>query len=384
MEKQRHDMHQRDDSSILFQPVHVGPLQLTNRIVMAPMTRCGSPGGIPGEDVAAYYRRRAEGGVGLIITEGTYISEDTAQYDPMIPNLYEPDALAGWSKVVAGVHAAGGRIIPQLWHIGLAPKSDLEEVYGGRPDEQVSPIGPSGLMQPGTPYGRAMSQADIDRISEAYVQASVTAHKLGFDGVELHAAHGYLIDEFFWEGTNQRTDQYGGTIADRSRFAADIVRQIRARTAPDFAMVLRFSQWKLQDLHARPWPTPDALAQFLSPLADAGVDVFHCSQRRFWLPEYEGSDLNLAGWTKKLSGKPTISVGSVTLGEEFIDALLVEGVTGTLSGIEKLIERVERTEFDLIAIGRALIANADWVEQVRRGTLADLRPFTRAMLASME
>ena len=377
-------MQQQTALDVLFQPVRVGPLKLANRIVMAPMTRGASPGGIAGDDVAAYYRRRAEGGVGLIITEGAYISEDTARYDPMIPNLYSPESLAGWAKVVDGVHAAGGKIMPQLWHIGLAPKSDLAEVYGDRPDAQISPIGPSGIMQPGTPYGRAMSQADIDRISDAYVQAAVASHKLGFDGVELHAAHGYLIDEFFWDGTNLRTDQYGGTIANRSRFAADIVREIRAQTAPDFPIVLRFSQWKLQDLHARPWPTPDALDQFLSPLVDAGVDLFHCSQRRFWLPEFEGSELNLAGWTKKLSGKPTISVGSVTLGEEFIDALLVEGVTGTLKGIEKLVERVEREEFDLIAIGRALIANADWVDFARRGALADLRPFTRAMLASME
>ncbi len=377
-------MQQHKDLDVLFQPVQVGPLKLANRIVMAPMTRGGSPGGIIGDDVVAYYRRRAEGGVGLIITEGTYVSEDTARYDPMIPNLYAPESIAGWARVVDGVHAAGGRIMPQLWHIGLAPKSDLEEVYGGRPDAQISPIGPSGLMQPGTPYGRAMTQADIDQISQAFVDAAVTSYKIGFDGVELHAAHGYLIDEFFWEGTNLRTDQYGGSIGNRSRFAADIVRQIRARTAPDFPIVLRFSQWKLQDLHARSWPTPEALEQFLAPLADAGVDLFHCSQRRFWLPEFEDSDLNLAGWTKKLSGKATISVGSVTLGEEFIDALLVEGVTGTLKGVEKLIERVERGEFDLIAIGRALIANADWVQLVRSGALADLRPFTRAMLASIE
>lgn len=384
MEIESHNMRQGKDLDVLFQPVQVGPLDLANRIVMAPMTRGACPGGIVGDDVVAYYRKRAEGGVGLIITEGTYISEDTAGYDPMIPNLYAPEAIAGWARVVSGVHAAGGKIIPQLWHIGLAPKSDLSEVYGGRPDAQISPIGPSGIMQPGTPYGRAMTQADIDRVSEAYVEAAVRSYKIGFDGVELHAAHGYLIDEFFWEGTNLRRDKYGGDFADRSRFAADIIRQIRARTAPDFPIVLRFSQWKLQDLHARPWPTPDALGQFLGPLVDAGIDIFHCSQRRFWLPEFEGSDLNLAGWTKKVSGKPTISVGSVTLGEEFTDALLVEGVKGTLNGVEKLVERLDRGEFDLIAVGRALIANSDWVNLVRRGKQAELRPFARTMLANME
>lgn len=370
-------------NDILFRPIQVGSMTIPNRIVMAPMTRGASPGGIPDDTVAAYYRQRAEGGVGLIITEGTYVSEDTALYDPMIPNLFDPDALDGWANVVKEVHAAGGLIAPQLWHIGLAPKSDLQEVYGGRPDTRAVPIGPSGLMQKGEPHGRAMTEADIDEISQAYVDAAAASYRIGFDAIELHAAHGYLIDEFFWDETNVRADKYGGDAGERTRFAVDIVKGIKARTAPDFPVILRFSQWKLQNLHARAWPSPAELEQFLTPLAEAGVDMFHCSQRRFWLPEFDGSPLNLAGWTKKLSGKPAISVGSVTLNEEFLDALLVEGMTGTLSGLEALIERMKNDEFDMIAIGRALIANPDWTDMVKRGEVAKLRPFKREMLADL-
>jgi 2,4-dienoyl-CoA reductase-like NADH-dependent reductase (Old Yellow Enzyme family) len=366
----------------LFRPLDVGSLRLPNRIVMAPMTRCASPNGVPGANVAAYYRRRAEGGVGLIFTEGTWASEDTAGYDTHIPCFFGEKALAGWADVVRQVHDAGGRIIPQLWHIGLAPKSDLQEVYAGRPDTRPDPFGPSGLVNAGVPHGRAMTQQDIDAVSEAYVNAAVSAFELGFDGIELHAAHGYLIDEFFWHETNVRGDRYGGDIAQRTRFGADIVREIRAKTDANFPIALRYSQWKLQDFSARPWPTPVDLEKFLTPLVDAGVSIFDCSQRRFWTPEFEGSELNLAGWTRKISGKPAISVGSVTLGEEFIETLLA-GLPGPISGIQSLLERMENDEFDLIAVGRALIANPDWPQKIRANQLSQLKPFSRAMLAEL-
>ncbi|WP_454883156.1 NADH:flavin oxidoreductase [Sphingomonas oryzagri] len=375
-------MRQADSLDALFRPLQLGALRIPNRIVMAPMTRGASPGGVPGSDVASYYRRRAEGGVGLIITEGTYASPDTAPYDPMIPNFFGEEALSGWRHVVNEVHEAGGLIMPQLWHIGLAPKSDLEEVYGGRPDARADPIGPSGLVQAATPHGRAMTETDISDIIDAYVAAGKAAYDIGFDGVELHGAHGYLIDEFFWHETNVRGDGYGGDVAQRSRFAAEIVKGIRASTEPSFPILFRFSQWKLQDLTARPWPTPDALEQFLQPLVDAGVDLFHCSQRRFWHPEYEGSALNLAGWTRKLSGKPTISVGSVTMGQEFIETLL-DGTLGDIKGLGGLVAMLEREEFDLIAVGRALIANPDWPQKIRANRLAELNPFTREMLADL-
>jgi len=332
-------------AEVLFQPFEVKKLALKNRIVMAPMTRAFSPGGVPGPDVAAYYRRRAEGGVGLIITEGTWIAHPVAGNDLKVPRFHGDDALAGWSRVAAEVHAAGGRIVPQLWHVGLIRQPHLPF------DPHTSWVSPSGIADPGEKLGEPMTQGDIDAVIAAYGEGAEAARRLGFDGLELHGAHGYLIDQFLWEVTNRRADRYGGDLVERTRFAVELVQEIRRRVGPDFPVLLRYSQWKMQDYGAKLARTPDELARLLEPLADAGVDVFHCSTRRFWEPEFEGSDLNLAGWTKKLTGKPTITVGSVTLATDLMSSIQAGGAG--VEGIAPLLDRLEREEFDLVAIGRA-------------------------------
>jgi 2,4-dienoyl-CoA reductase-like NADH-dependent reductase (Old Yellow Enzyme family) len=360
------------NTAALFAPFAIKQLKLANRIVMAPMTRSFSPGGIPGPDVAAYYRRRAEGGVGLIVTEGTYIPHPSSGFDPRVPHLYGDEGLAGWREVVRQVHDAGGKIFPQLWHVGMA--------YD--PTAGVRALGPSGLKKPGVLAGDPMSQADIDAVIEAYGVAAANSKQVGFDGLELHAAHGYLIDQFFWEGTNQRTDRYGGDLVSRTRFGVEVIQEVRRRVGPDFPLALRFSQWKLQDYDAKLARTPAELGKFLEPLCDAGVDLFHCSTRRFWDPEFEGSDLNLAGWTKKLTGKPTITVGSVTLNDEFTKSFATNE-TAAIVGIDELLERLERGEFDLVAVGRSLIVNPSWPAQIRSGGLSELRPFNRSVLSQL-
>jgi 2,4-dienoyl-CoA reductase-like NADH-dependent reductase (Old Yellow Enzyme family) len=357
----------------LFRPLLLNKLTLANRIVMAPMTRSFSPGGVPGADVAAYYRRRAEGGVGLIMTEGTYIAHPSSGFDPRVPHLYGDDALAGWRRVVEEVHGAGGRIFPQLWHVGMAYDD---------PSGRVRPLGPSGLKKPGEQTGEPMSQTEIDEVIAAFGVAAANAKELGFDGVEIHAAHGYLLDQFFWEGTNRRTDRYGGNAVTRTRFAVEVIEEVRGRIGAEFPLVLRFSQWKLQDFNAKLADTPGELEAFLTPLCDAGVDAFHCSTRKFWEPEFTGSDLNLAGWTKKLTGKPTITVGSVTLNEDLMKSFGTDE-TATVTGIDELVSRLDRGEFDLVAIGRSLIANPAWPDTIRRGALHELLPFNRSVLAQL-
>lgn len=349
----------------LFRPFQLKGLTLANRIVMAPMTRSRSPEGIPGSDVAAYYGRRAEGEVGLIVTEGTYINHPAAGFDPNVPRFHGEPALAGWRRVADQVHAAGGRIFPQLWHVGGMLSG------GQQPPAGIQPIGPGN-----------MSQADIDSVIKAFAQGAADAKELGFDGVELHGAHGYLIDQFFWEGTNQRSDKYGGDLVSRTRFAVEIVEAVRKTVGPDFPVVLRWSQWKLQDFEAKLVRSPEELELFLQPLADAGVDAFHCSTRRFWEPEFGGSDLNLAGWTKKLTGKPTITVGSVTLNQDLMTSFGTADTAG-VTNIDNLLERLDRDEFDLVAIGRSLIVNPTWPAIVRRGALHELQPFNRAVLAEL-
>ena len=369
--------------AVLFEPVTLGCLELRNRVVMAPMTRACSPNGVPGANVAEYYRRRAEGGVGLIITEGTWVGHPSASNDPNVPNFYGEEALAGWGEVCRQVHDAGAKIVPQLWHVGAAAKSDVAEIYEDRVFVESERLGPSGLLKAGVEGGRSMNSSEVEEIIEAYAAAAAAAAALGFDGVEIHGAHGYLVDQFFWHETNERSDDdFGGDASARTRFAAEIVRRIRARTSPDFPIILRFSQWKMQDYGARPWPSPENLDLFIQPLVDAGVDIFHCSQRRYWEPEFTGSDLNLAGWTRQLSGKPTITVGSVSLSAEMISTLM-EGETATSRSIVDLVERLERREFDLVAIGRAMITNPDWSKVVASGNAANLNPFYVGALAQL-
>lgn len=361
---------------ILFRPFTLKTLTLPNRIVMAPMTRSMAEGGIPGSVNAEYYRRRAEGGVGLILTEGTVIDRPASRNMAGIPFFHGEKALAGWAQVASAVHAAGGHIGPQLWHTGSTRSGDWE------PDAPVE--SPSGLVGPGEPRGVAMTEEDIADTVAAFARAAADAKRLGFDTLELHGAHGYLIDQFFWPGTNQRTDGYGGqTIAQRSRFAAEVVRTVRAAVGADFPLILRVSQWKQQDYSARLATTPEEMTQWLAPLVDAGVDILHCSQRRFWeaeFPEQDGAEgLNFAGWAKKLTGAATISVGSVGLSGDFFGAFGGQG--SGAAALDNLYTRMARDEFDLIAVGRALLSDARWAQKVQTGQTDALHGFNAADLA---
>jgi 2,4-dienoyl-CoA reductase-like NADH-dependent reductase (Old Yellow Enzyme family) len=359
-----------NDVEILYQPVSLGKLKLSNRIAMAPMTRGFSPDGIPGPDVVGYYRRRAENEVGLIITEGTLIDHPAAAEGLGRPNFHGEAALNGWSQVVESVHKAGGKIVPQLWHVGMA-----RQINGENPNPDTLPIGPSGIdVASGEKVTAAMAVSEIDHIVKAFGKAASDAKRLGFDGIELHGAHGYLIDQFFWEKTNQRQDHYGGNLIARTRFAVEIVQACRQAVGPDFPIIFRYSQWKLGNYNAKLAETPEQLAAFLAPLVEAGVDIFHCSTRRYWEPEFEGSPLNLAGWTKQLTGKPTITVGSVGLDNNFTD-FFTEGKGARNTSIVPLIERLQKEEFDLVAVGRALLADPAWVTKTRQNRTAELIPF---------
>ena len=360
----------------LFKPFHAANLDVDNRIVMAPMTRQFSPEGVPGEDVAGYYRRRAEGAVGLIITEGTTVNDPVATMSASIPQIHGDKPLAGWQKVVDEVHAAGGKIAPQLWHTGMArnPKD--------APHPELPSASPSGILKPGKQVAEPMTVDHIESVIKAFADAAADSKRIGFDAIELHGAHGYLIDQFFWNGMNERNDDFGGDLVKRTKFAVEIIKACRAAVGPDFPIILRFSQWKQQDYTARLAQNPAELEQFLIPLADAGVDIFHCSQRRYWEPEFEGSDLNLAGWTKKITSKPTITVGSVGLTGEFIAAW--GGEESQPRQIDDLLERLEREEFDLVGVGRALLQDPNWAVKIRDSRHGELQNYDAASaLASL-
>lgn len=365
------------DAGSLFQPVVLGSLNLPSRLVMAPMTRNFSPGGVPTEHVVEYYRRRAAEGVGLIISEGTTVEHCAANGYPDVPRFHGEDALAAWRKVVDAVHAAGGKFAPQLWHVGNVRR------LGTEPDGSVPGYGPMEKRKDDKIIVHGMTREDIQDVVNAFAQAAKDAKAIGCDAVELHGAHGYLIDQFFWEGTNQRDDEYGGSMANRGRFAVEIIRAVRQAVGPDFPIIFRFSQWKQQDYSARLAPTPELLEQFLTPLADAGVDIFHCSQRRYWEPEFEGSPLNLAGWTRKITGKPCITVGSVGLDSEFLEYMVKTDKVAKTANIDDLLQRLDNSEFDLVALGRVLIVDPAWPAKLREGRFDEVLPYSREALKQL-
>lgn len=358
------------DVSPLFTPFHLGSLQLPNRFVMAPMTREFSPGGVPGADVAAYYARRAAGNVGLIVTEGTFIDHAAAGDSTDVPQFYGEQALAAWQAVAEAVHAAGGRIVPQLWHRGA------QRPPGTGPHPGTGSVSPSGGY-PGLTESQPMSVIDIDEVVSSYARAAADAQRLGFDGIELHGAHGYLLDQFLWSGTNLRTDGYGGGPTARARFAAEVVAACRAATSADFPIIFRMSNWKAGDYHARLAQTPHELEALLTPLLAAGVDAFHASTRRHFEAAFPDSPLGLAGWVKKITTKPTITVGGVGLDGDLMTAYTTGGRARTVP-LDQLLEQFSDGQFDLVAVGRALLSDPEWVLKVQQGRFEDLRSFNAA------
>ncbi len=355
-------------TDLLFTPFKNDNLELKNRLVMAPMTRTQSPEGVPGENVAEYYRRRAEGEVGLIITEGTTIDHPVASNDTNIPCFHGESALAGWKQVVDAVHQAGGKIFPQLWHMGIKREAGT----GHHPE--LNSISPSGILYSGEKTSAPMTQQDIDDVIAAFVKGAKDAKAIGCDGIELHGANGYLIDQFFWEGLNKREDKYGGSIAARCQFAVEIVEAVRQEVGQSFPIDFRFSQFKIDHYEAKLAHNPQELEEFLTPLVEAGVDIFHTSTRRYWKPEFADSELTLAGWTKKISGKPTINVGSVGLDIDAFSSF--GGVESKSENIDKLLKLLESDEFDLIAVGRALISDPAWGKKIHQGEFDSINTFS--------
>jgi len=211
----------------LFDPIQAGGLHLANRIVMAPLTRNRAPDAIPTPLMATYYAQRAS--AGLLITEATAITQQGQGYAD-VPGLYGTEQLDGWKRVTQAVHEAGGKIVTQLWHVGRVSHTTLQPHFG-------KPVAPSAirahtktvLIQNGVPTfvdtsePRALDAEEIPGIVQDYRHAALNAIAAGFDGVEIHAANGYLIDQFLKTGSNQRTDDYGGSITNRARLLLEVV-----------------------------------------------------------------------------------------------------------------------------------------------------------------
>ena len=359
--------------NILFSEYNLNSLTLKNRIVMAPMTRNFSPNGVPSEYAPTYYSKRAAGGVGLIITEGVEVSHSAASAYPDVPNLESDDAKRMWEKIVKEVHKNNSSIFCQLWHVGGIRK------LGMPPSPEIPGFTPSGYSKPGNKVAYEMTAADIQDLVKIYAQDAKICEELGFDGVEIHGAHGYLIDQFFWNEVNLRSDNYGGSIENRVRFASEIIQASQNNTSESFQVGIRVSQWKQQNYEAKITPDKEELNLFFNLLKNAGADFLHCSSRRFWEGEFTKNGVNLAGFAKDVTQLPTISVGSVGLDKDFIKLYAGDHQTQT-TDLGKLHERLNKGEFDLIAVGRALLSDPEWANKVQNDREKDIIAFDKSFV----
>ena len=352
------------DIEILYSPFRHRKIELATRVVMASIPRNFATDGIPTPEMARYYRRRAEHELGLIITEGTCIDDPASSADPDTPNFFGGKALRAWKNICRSVHATNCKIIPQLWHVGMLRPTD-----GSAPNPEELPIGPSGidpfsLLQTAPP----MSLNRIHEVVESFGRAAAHARRLGFDGVEIQGGHGYLIYQFLWALTNHRNDEYGGDITRRVRFAREIVQAVRKNVGKRFPILFRLTQWKIGHDDARLARTPDELAEIILPLSEAGVDIFDCSPPPHSGAEFPGSPLNIAGWIRKISGKPIIY--SASGGQPDLP-------------LDLLISMLRANQSDLIAMGRSLLADHAWASKIHLGQQQLITPFSPRHLGKL-
>jgi 2,4-dienoyl-CoA reductase-like NADH-dependent reductase (Old Yellow Enzyme family) len=371
----------------LFTPYSIRDLTVKNRFVMSAMQRVAAPDGVPGEDMAQFYRRRVAGEFGLIFTGGICIDHPAstglyADRPCVVPLIHTPAAKAGWKHVVDVVHAEGGKIVAQLLHIGVlraegtgyypaARSSRPSGIFGllDRPS-LVDPAFAERLAVPTEP----LTDDEIVEIIASYGRGARDAMELGFDGVEIHGAQGYLPDAFMWDVTNKRTDRWGGNRRERTRFAAEAVREIRRNIGAGTPLFYRFSQWKHQDLDATLAQTPAELEEVVTPLAEAGVDVWDVGHFYIDRPMFAGSQLNLAGWCKQLTGRTAIAFGAVglTVGQHDPDN---EKPPESVNNLAPVNARLSRGEFELFALGRSSLIDPAFPRKIRLGE--PLEPFTK-------
>jgi 2,4-dienoyl-CoA reductase-like NADH-dependent reductase (Old Yellow Enzyme family) len=363
---------------VLFTPLTLRGLTLRNRFVMPGMQRGFMDDGAPTPKMMEYMRRCAAGGAGLIISESTSPDHPSAYWMPMMGRM-ERGTLGAWQQVVNAVRGEGAAFFLQIWHPGA-----MRKVAEGHPLASYPALSPSGLIQAGRHNGRAMTRDELRELKLAYVRAAEHAQSLGADGVEVHSAHGYLLDQFLWAETNRREDEYGGaTLAERARYSAEIVAAIRAATGNRFVISYRFSQFKEVDYGACVATSPEDLRGMLTLLRSAGVDMFNVSSRRCFKHEWPESahpEFTIAEWARSMTDAPVMTCGSVGLNVEMFANLFDDQEPSELSierDLRNLAQRVRRGTLDLVGIGRATIANNDLVNKVRENRMHDIVLFNK-------
>lgn len=333
----------------LFSPFRLSTLKLANRVAVAPMSRVSTRGdGVATEQMTDYYRRFAEGGFGLVITEGIYPQGPAAQGYANQPALTSVAHVEGWRSVTNAVHRCGGVIIAQLMHAG-ALSQHLQATLG------PSAITPRGAKMP--EYGgsgtystpRALSQSQIDDIVDGFAASAALAEDAGFDGVEVHAANGYLLDQFLTDYTNTRSDRYGGSVCARARLTAQVVGAIVERAQDRIPVGVRLSQAKVNDSHHK-WADAREAEGIYTTIAAANPAYLHLAgEGRPWTQSGRAGDgTALGALARRSTGLPVIVNGGLHT-PELIEQTLADG------------------EADLISLGRPALADPAWPTTIWEG-----------------
>ena len=343
------------DYTPLWSPIRIGSTELENRVALAPMTRISATeDGHATERMAAYYRTFARGGFGVLITEGIYPDTAHSQGYHYQPGIATEEQARSWAKVVDGVHAAGSKIFAQLMHAGA-------QSQGNR--FVASSVGPSALAPKGEQLGfyrgegpypvpSEITPAQMNEVRNGFVTAALRAQQAGFDGVEIHGANGYLLDQFLTDYLNQRTDEYGGSPGNRVRFPAEVCRAVREAVGPEMTVGIRISQAKVSD-HDHRWSGgPEEAKTIFSILGSTGIDFIHTTEYRAIAPAFGEDGDTLAALAKKHSGLPVIA-------------------NGHLDDPETAVSMIRNGAADVVALGKAALANRDWPNRVRNGLPLD-------------
>ncbi|CAG9234298.1 NADH:flavin oxidoreductase [Paraburkholderia tropica] len=356
----------KPDISTLFQQASIDDLHLPNRLAVAPMTRVtATSAGVPTEKMARYYSRFARGGFGLVITEGTFIDEAWSQTYACQPGLANSGQAEGWKQVVDAVHSAGAKVIAQIQHAGALSQGNAYR-NGTIAPSAVRPKGEQMKFYRGEgPYAlpRAMTDEEIADIIESFGSAASRAvNNAGFDGVEIHGANGYLLDQFITDYTNLRTDRWGGDIAARMGVVVDVAKRVRATLGNGVPVGMRISQGKVNDFFHK-WPEREQAAEVIfGNLVDAGVGYIHVTEYEAWKPAFGGIGMSLAALARKHApGVTVIANGSL---HDTVQAL-----------------DLASTDADVIALGRGALSNPDWPQKLC-GNQA-MEPFEPEMLTPL-
>jgi 2,4-dienoyl-CoA reductase-like NADH-dependent reductase (Old Yellow Enzyme family) len=347
--------------SILYTPAAIGKLTLKNRIAVAPMTRTSATeDGLATDDMARYYARFARGGYSLVITEGAYPDLRYSQgylNQPGIANDRQADA---WRKVIDAVHAEGGKIFIQLMHAGALSQGNHWSTASAGPSA-VQPVGQQlGFYRGEGPYRmpNEMTLGDIAQLTKDFAAAAGRAKAAGFDGVEIHGANGYVLDQFLTGYTNQRTDAYGGDTGNRVRLLVDVSQAVRQEVGPDYTVGIRISQGKVNDYEHK-WANGEQDAKIIfESLGKAGLDFIHITEFDAVKPAFGAGD-SLVALAKRHGQLPVIANGQ--LGEHDKAAALVD------SG-----------DASIVALGKTALANPDWPTRIAQA--APVAGFDYALL----